>query len=121
MSNVFTLDSLREEADKKFAPFKVELSDGTYANMRSLLRMNKLTREAVMKQMDAMSSSDDDDDSVGVEELATAVSKVIELVAGKEKGKLLLKDLDGDLGLSMTLIEQWMELTQSGEAESSLD
>lgn len=112
MSNLFTLDSLREEADKDFRPFVVTLSDGTEAVLKNILRLNKKAREAILEAINGLSSDD-----TTVEELAGHVTSIISGVSTNTSK--LLKDLDGDLAVSMKLIEKWMAGTQLPEAESS--
>lgn len=112
MSNVFTLDSLREEADKEFKPFVVTLSDGTEAVLKNILRLNKKSRDAILGAIKGLSADD-----TTVEELAGHVTSIISGVATQPAK--LLKDLDGDLAVSIKLIEKWMAGTQLPEAESS--
>jgi hypothetical protein len=52
-----------------------------------------------------------------VEELLYAATSVLEIVA--DHGKKLTKELDGDLAVTMKVLERWMEATQPGEAKRS--
>ncbi|AVR76331.1 tail assembly chaperone [Mycobacterium phage Annyong] len=119
MSNVFTLDSLREEADKQFAPFKVRLSDGTEVVLRNLLRLNKNDRKTVLASIEALKTEDESEEGRtldDIDRMVDTVSKILELAAGKDSRKLL-KELDGDLGLLMGVLEGWLEATSPGEAQ----
>src|SRR5882757_7271498 len=98
--NVFTLDSLREEADKEFKPFVVTLSDGTEAVLKNILRLNKKSRDAILGAIDGLGSDD-----TTVAELAGHVTSIISGVSTQPVK--LLKDLDGDLAVSIKLIEKW--------------
>ncbi|AFQ97393.1 tail assembly chaperone [Mycobacterium phage Rebeuca] len=120
MSNVFTLDSLREEADKTFAPVKVELSDGSQVTLRNLLRLAKGDRKKVLATLETL-RSDEDKEGKTLDEIDTmvdAVTDVLKIVAGKDAAKLV-KELDGDLGLLMGVLNHWLEETAPGEAQNS--
>ena len=119
MSNVFTLDSLREEVEKEFAPVKIGLSDGTEATLRSLVRLNKKTREEVLSTLKALQSVSDSEETTieDVDTMVDAATKILESVA--TNGKNLVKELDGDLSLTMRVLEAWLEASQPGEASNS--
>lgn len=120
MSNVFTLDSLREEADKKFSAFKIPLSDGTEVVLRNFLRLNKATRDAVQQGITALNAEADkaEGDLDAFDKKAAAAIKIIEAVADAN-GKKLTKEIDGDIALLIQVINAWMGATQLGEADSS--
>lgn len=113
MSNVFTLDSLREEVDKEYAPVKIGLSDGSSVTLRSLLRLNENDRKAVLSAVEAIGGDDAD-----LNDVTKAATKVIDLLAGKD-GKKLIRELDGDIALIVKVIESYMEASQLGEAQNS--
>lgn len=124
MSTLFTLDSLREEADKKFAPVKIGMSDGTEVTLKNLLRLGESDRKMVTKNLaiinppeDAKPEEGEDDGLSRVDELAKAGTEILSKVA--DDPRKLLKELDGDTGLIMQVLTTWMEGTQSGEAQSS--
>lgn len=121
MTNTFTLDSLREEADKKFAPFKIPLSDGTQVTLRNFLRLSQKTREAVLEGINSLNADNDDEDTASldsIDRMAGTAARIIETVADAN-GKKLTKEIDGDIALLMQVINAWMEATQLGEADSS--
>lgn len=119
MSNVFTLDSLREEVESEFAPMKLGLSDGTEVVLRSLLRLKAAERTEVLESLKNLKMDDDGDSPERVEHLTQSVSRVLEVIA--DNGKKFLKELDGDLLLMMKVLNRWMEETQVGEAQTSPD
>lgn len=124
MSNVFTLDSLREEAEKEFAPSKIELSDGSLIVLRNILRLGKKDRELVLEALDGLNSSKDDAEEEDggfevVNQLADNAEVILSLVASDSQR--LLEELDGDVALMMSVIEKWMGDTQPGEASNSPD
>lgn len=121
MGNTFTLDSLREEVNKEFAPFKVPLADGTEVVLQNLIRLNEKTRESVLAALDALKGKgedDEDSESGGVDKMAETATKIVELVSDSN-GKKLIKEINGDIALLLHVIKKWMETTQLGEAESS--
>lgn len=119
MSNVFTLDSLREEVEKEYAPLKIQLSDGTEITLVSLLRLPKKSRDAVLAALDALDSEDEGTTtSAGVDSTLATALKVLELVSGTG-GKRLVKELGDDLALTMKVLNSWTAATQPGEAKSS--
>lgn len=124
MGNVFSLDSFREEAEKEFAPLKIALSDGTEVTLRNLVRLGKKNREKVLELLKKLQpEKDEDGEDKGttldeLDELVEAIEQILVIIGG-DNGKKLVKDLDGDISVSMRVIEAWMESTQPGEANSS--
>ncbi|QXN73862.1 tail assembly chaperone [Mycobacterium phage Eaglepride] len=121
MSNVFTLDSLREEADKTFAPVKVELSDGTHVTLRNLLRLAKNDRKKILAALEELRNDDKEGEGKTLDEIdkmVDSVTEILKLVAGRDSAKLV-KELDGDLGLLMGVLNNWLEATAPGEAQNS--
>ena len=121
MSKMFTLDSIREEADRSFRPVVIELSDGTECVLSNLLRLPKKQRVEVtrlLKKLEHMDGADQDsldDDEVDV--FLDTATEVLSIVA--DKGKKLIAEIDGDLTVTMKVMEKWMESTSSGEASGS--
>lgn len=125
MSNMFTLDSMREELEKQYEPIKVQLSDGSEAVLQNLLRMKKTQRDAVLEKLDELASLQQKEEAgeLSQVEVLTATSDVIfgilELAVGGDKGKKLVKELDEDLLLAQEIVAKWQEATQPGEAGNS--
>ncbi|WP_066901059.1 phage tail assembly protein [Mycolicibacterium houstonense] len=123
MSRVFTLDSMREEADKKYgAPVEIGLSDGSTVTLRNILRLSKPTRESIRKSLDQIQAHNDkpEDDRTTEDAfvLGDAVFHILELAAGADSKKLL-KELDGDVIVGIEVLNAWLEDSQVGEASSS--
>lgn len=114
MSNTFTLESLREEADKAFKPLVVPLSDGTESVLKNILRLNAKARTSVLDALEAINA-----DETTVSQMIEHVESIIKAVASNPAK--LLKELDGDLAVSIKLIEKWTEGTQLPEAGNSPD
>src|SRR5690606_4567017 len=93
MSNVFTLDSMREELEKQYEPIKVQLSDGSEAVLQNLLRMKKTQRDAVLEKLDELASLQQKEEAgeLSQVEVLTATSDlsfgILELAVGGDKRK----------------------------------
>lgn len=123
MSNVFTLDSMREEIEKEFAPCQINLADGKVVTLRNLLRVPKKNREEVYTLLDELAEAQksDDEESNGsllaTEKSAQIALKIFPLVADSEKlGRQLVESIEEDLALTLRVFSAWMEGTQAGEA-----
>lgn len=118
MANVFTLDSLREEVEREFAPVEIVVSDGSKVTLQNLLRLKKKQRDVVLEKLKVLESVEKtDDDTNEIELLAETASEILDLVA--DDGKKLLKELDGDVSVILKVLNKWMEATQPGEAQPS--
>lgn len=119
MSNVFSLDSLRQEADKAFAPLQVTLADGSEVVLRNLLRLGKTAREDVSTLLDHLKELQDAEESglSHVNQMSETIEQILQLAA--DRGPELLAELDGDLATAMQVLNTWMSSTQAGEAENS--
>ena len=121
MSKLFTLDSIREEADRSFRPVIIELSDGTECTLSNLLRLPKKERLEVtrlLKKLENMEGAEQDDlEDDEVDLFLNTATEVLTIVG--DKGKKLIAEIDGDLTVTMKVMEKWMESTQSGEASGS--
>lgn len=121
MSKMFTLESIREEADRSFRPVVIELSDGTECTLANLLRLPRKDRLEVtrlLKKLENIEGEDADnleDDDVDV--FLDTATQVLTIVG--DRGKKLVAEIDGDLTVTMKVMEKWMESTQSGEASGS--
>lgn len=121
MSKMFTLESIREEAEKSFRPVTIELSDGSECVLSNLLRLPKKDRIEVTRLLknlehlegEAQDELEEDDVDVFVD----TASKILAIVG--DRGKKLVAEIDGDLTVTMKVMEKWMESTSSGEASGS--
>ena len=133
MSNVFDLDSLREELENKYAPLKFEADGETYV-LQSLLRISKERRTRVLDAMKALRPEDEEDsesdgkidvdlsdDDLDEDAVMSAVKTILaSVVQGPDgRGRALVDLLGDDLLLHMRLLQKWQEVTQPGEAQDS--
>ena len=134
MSNVFTLDALRDETIKRYEPVEILLSDDSSIELTSVLRLAKKDREAVLATIEDVLEEivgeiedefdEDDDEQVDryAEKVCESIEKVFKLIANKPKR--LLVELDHEepkikVSLYTAVLSRWMGETQLGEAESS--
>lgn len=122
MSNIFTLDSMREEIEKEFAPFQLTI-EGKTLTLRNLLRVPKKHREEVYALLDELAGVSDKDDEGSLsstEKSAQIALKILPLVADNEKlANILVANIEDDLALTLRVFSTWMGATQAGEAEGS--
>jgi len=124
MSNTFTLDALREDVERKYAPVKIAVGKREVV-LRHLIRMPKGDREAVVELLnkfkDAVSSGPEDkaDDAVLDDDALLELGKEIVAKVAKDHGDVLVEALGDDLALTIHVLETWMEATQLGEAQNS--
>ncbi|APC43176.1 tail assembly chaperone [Mycobacterium phage Jaan] len=125
MSNVFTLDSLREETLRRYAPTKIELSDGSQVELKSVLKLKKKAREAVQEALKEIDNLDelagDEDDEESDAELAEivceAIAKIIRLICTTPRK--LLAELEHEdpqikANLYTAVLTKWIGETQLG-------
>lgn len=126
MSNVFTLDSYREEVEREFAPFKLQITEDVTLTLRNLIRIPEAKRKkafSLIEELQDVKASDSTDisDNGDSLDLAAAIGlQLIPLVADNETvANQLVEAIRDDVPLIMKVLEGWMEATQVGEATSS--
>ena len=120
MASTFTLESLKEETRKKFAPVTVELSDGSEVVLSSVLKLSSEDRKAVQKSLQTVADIDENDDSPEtVDRLIEAISKIFYAIADKP-ARLLSEVDDPDpmvkVSLMSHVVSSWAKETNLGEA-----
>jgi Ca2+-binding EF-hand superfamily protein len=111
---------MREEIEREFAPFQLDI-DGKTLTLRNLLRVPKKDREQVYSLLDELSKvgDSDSDGSLTSTELSAQIAlKIIPLVSDNTKlANLLVENIEDDLALTLRVFSSWMGATQAGEAE----
>ena len=115
MSNSFTLDDLRAEVEREFAPVQITLAGGTVVTLKHLLRLPRKTRDKVVDTLKVLETKDGEEQDVDA--MIDAAESVLKMVS--DNGPALVKELDGDVTLVMRVLERWMQATQPGEASPS--
>lgn len=110
----FTLNNLREEVSRKYAPTVIENGDDAYT-LPNLLQMPSKQRKAVLDLIDKFEGSE----SVDYDSQFEVFSEIIEVGVEGGKGKELLELLGDNAALVVEIVTSWMEGTQVGEAEPS--
>ena len=108
-----TLDSIRESAEKKYGALEIEMGDGSVVRLLNVLRLPRDVR-AKLASVDSESFSEETLD----DELVNMVKSVAE---APEQADRLLRSIatsDGspDMAVLATIIEQYSEGTEVGEA-----
>jgi hypothetical protein len=130
MSNVFTLDAIREETIRRYAPTVIDLGEDVgRVELRNILKLREKDRDAVLAVIEEIKEIEDtdDDDEESLAELSElvceAIEKIFRLIA-KGSVKKLLAGLEHDdpqikANLYTTVLNKWIGESQVGEAESS--
>ncbi|AGK87502.1 tail assembly chaperone [Mycobacterium phage HINdeR] len=120
MSNVFTLDAIKAEARKKFAPVTIGLSDDTNVELTSFIKLSKEDRKTVKGLLESLNDIEDEDESdEALDVVEETISKIFSLVANKPSK--LLRALEDDerevkLATMTKILQAWLEQAQVGEA-----
>lgn len=130
MSNSFTLDALRQETIRRYAPTEIELSDGSKVELKSIMKLGKKDRESVLdaiSEINDIDSFDDDEDDEDVvaewsAKICVVVGKILKLIANHPRK--LLSELDHEdpqikANLHTAVLTEWIGKSQLGEAEPS--
>ena len=128
-NNVFTLDALRSETIRRYAPTVIDLGGGSEVELSSILRLREKDRKEVLNVIESLNEieldEDADDDAELVdwsEAIVEACTKIFWLITPGYK-KLVTK-LDHDdpkikANLFTAVLTRWVGESQLGEAESS--
>jgi hypothetical protein len=120
-NNIFTLDSMRAEIEKEFAPFQIEV-DGKKLTLRNLLRVGKNHRDEVYALLDELSEiQDGDEGALSITEKSAQIAlRIIPLVSDDDAlAAVLVERIEDDLALTLRLFNIWMEATQAPNSEDS--
>jgi hypothetical protein len=121
-NNTFTLDAMRAEIEKEFAPFTMDLGDGKVVVLRNLLRIPKKNRDtiyALLDDLNELQKNDEDSGLVNTEKSAQIALEIIPLVADSEKlGRQLVEAIEEDLALTLRVFSSWMGNGDQGKADS---
>lgn len=107
----FTLDNLKAEVEKKYAPTIVENGDTTYV-LPNILQLPKGKRKAAFKIIDAFDEAEDPT----IDEQVESFTKLVGIVVENDKGSELVDLLGDSPAALLELVNTWMEGTQLGEA-----
>lgn len=110
----FTIDELREAADKKYAPTVIEAGDKTYT-LPTLLRLKSDRRKQVIQLLENLESELGEDTGKSLEGGLDAFRKLIVEVEENGNGQELVDLIDDDVVL-IDVVNAWLDGIQAGEA-----
>jgi hypothetical protein len=127
MSNVFTLDSLRAETIRRYAPTQVDLGDGDVVELKSILRLGEKDRKAVLdaiEEINDLEYSDETEDDLAewADLVSEACGKVFKLIASSPKKLVARLDHEDPAiraNLHTAVLTRWVGESQLGEAKPS--
>ncbi|UBI10052.1 phage tail assembly protein [Corynebacterium coyleae] len=111
----FTLDSLREVVDKKYAPTVIEDGDTRY-ELPNILRLEKKKRDKIFDLIASIEGAIEDGDGEDFDAQLSIFSEIIETAEKNGNGKALVNNLD-DPAMLLEVATSWMEASELGEAE----
>ena len=125
MSNVFDLDSIREELDKEFAPAIFKKGNKEFV-LRNLMRVGKKDRTQIITLMKELQTTQGDNESVEdiddpeeIERLQDLLAELLSIVTADGQGPSLVEAVGDDIQMLSKVMEYWQEATDAGEAEDS--
>lgn len=123
MSNVYDLARLRADMDREFAPLRLDV-DGETLTLRNVLRIDDKDRKPVLDALSTVQAAFSNEEGEGVspeaiDAAAEAIETILRAVTADGKGEKLVRHLNGDLALSLKVINLWAEASQPGEASGS--
>ena len=119
MTNSYKLDDLRRDLDQQYQPLIIEVGRQQYP-LRNILRMGQSDRTEIREALIEIRSLLDDEEA-GVDLLTPLANRIIEKAVADGKGPALVEHLNGDVAMSMRIINLWTEATHPGEASGSPD
>jgi hypothetical protein len=115
VSKVWTLESMQEELEREYAPFRFRAGGEDFV-LRSLLRIDKTDRDKIMEELRLLS---DENEDVDEDAMLGTVHFVLSTVTADGKGDRLVRAIGNDLLLNMKVLQHWTEATQPGEVTDS--
>lgn len=126
-NNTFTLDALRQEVTRRYAPTEIDLGDGEVVELKSILRLRERDRKLVVdaiEEINKIEVDEDDEDAVleWSETVIESCSKIFRVIASSHKK--LLAGLDHEdptikANLYTAVLTRWVGESQLGEAQPS--
>ena len=109
----FSLDTLKAEVEKKYAPTVIETADSEFV-LQNMMQLPAAKRKKVLSLTDKLEDEEMDfDQQIGM------FQQIVEIVEDNGKGKELLKLVGDNTALLIDIATLWMESSQVGEAEQS--
>ena len=116
MATVVTLDSIREAAEKKYGSYDIELGGGNVVRLLNPLRLSESARNR-LAALEEREEQEGGDDTYSVAERLHETVRII--AESPEQAAKLIEAVNGDLGVLATIIEQYGDAAEVGEASPS--
>jgi hypothetical protein len=116
MASAYTLDQLREDVGRQYAPMEITAGRSKFV-LTNLLRLSKEKRAAAQAAV-AKINEDGEDGEDQFENVLSALGELLLIVVDNDKGQQLVDEIGDDLPLGMHIVKLWSERTQPGEAQS---
>ena len=113
MATVVTLDSIREAAEKKYGSYDIDLGEDGVVRLLNPLRLS----EGARNRLAALEEQEDEGDTDNVAERLQETVRII--AESPEQAAKLIEAVNGDLGVLATIIEQYGDAAEVGEASPS--
>lgn len=125
MSNKLTLDDIKANIEKKYAPLVFEVNGQEYT-LVSLMRVNRKVRDAVQDRLESMGGKPDENGDISIDssvndedKLIDSLQFILSSVTKDGRGTQLVNALPKDILVLMEIMREWQEATQPGEASNS--
>jgi hypothetical protein len=124
MSEGFTLDALRDAADKKYGSFRIEISPSKHTVLRSPMRISQAARTEVYRLIEEIAKVKGEDGEVDEEsheanEMAVRLVGEFFTAVGDRNTKALIDGIGDDLGLLLEVFSAYQSAVSLGEASPS--
>lgn len=111
----FTLEDLRNEVSKRYAPTVIQNGGDEYV-LQNMLQLPAEKRDEVMDLVERFENGGED---MPLEDQVSIFKEIIIAAEDNDRGNELLALLGDNTALIFEVINRWMEATQLGEAERS--
>lgn len=117
--STITLDQIREDTERKYAPVVIDLGDGQSCSLRQALRLPKEQRKLIAKLQNEVNDVDQEDDDAE-DRMVSALQEILRTAAAdRDSADALLDSVGDDLTVLLSIIEVYGKATQLPEASPS--
>lgn len=122
----FTLDSIRQAVEDKFAPTVIELTANSKVTLKNPARMESSERKQLndlLKQLDGLDLSGDGDlsEDEALEKLADVAKRIFSTASTPAQATKLINAIGSDWLVLMEIISKWVQESGLGEVTSSTE
>ena len=122
----FTLDSIRQAVEDKFAPTVIELTSSSKVTLKNPARMESSERKQLndlLQQLDGLDLSGDGDlsEDEALEKLADVAKQIFSTASTPAQATKLINAIGSDWLVLMEIISKWVQESGLGEVTSSTE